>query len=226
VSRASRGDRGRSPRPAAIRDRKGSARDDVGGCARGAGDGAEARDAAPAAGAPSPFVAAWLDAAVAASALGPALDLACGRGRHALALAAAGAPTLALDRDEAALSALAAEARARRLPLACLRVDLEGRGALPLAPGRLGVLLVSRYLWRPLAPALAALLAPGGLLLYETFIRDREGLGHSPRNPAFLLEPGELLALFPGLRAVAYAEGRFASPRGPEALARLAARKS
>jgi SAM-dependent methyltransferase len=178
------------------------------------------------AGAPSPFVAAWLDAAVAASALGPALDLACGRGRHALALAAAGAPTLALDRDAGALAALAADARARRLPVACLRADLEGRGALPLAPGRLGVLVVSRYLWRPLVPALAAALAPGGLLLYETFIRDREGLGHSPRNPAFLLEPGELPTLFPGLRPLAYEEGRFGGPRSPELLAHLAARRT
>ena len=85
---------------------------------------------AGAAGRPSPFVLAWLDAALAAAALGPALDLACGRGRHALALAARGARTLALDRHAAGLAALAAEARVRGLPLACLRADLEGGSAL------------------------------------------------------------------------------------------------
>ena len=180
---------------------------------------------AGAAGRPSPFVLAWLDAALAAAALGPALDLACGRGRHALALAARGARTLALDRDAAGLAALAAEARVRGLPLACLRADLEGGGALPVAPGRLGVLVVSRYLWRPLAPALADALAPGGLLLYETFTRAQEKLGHGPRNPAFLLEPGELPRLFPGLRVEAFEEARAESARGPEALARLAARR-
>jgi SAM-dependent methyltransferase len=184
-----------------------------------------ASPSAGAAGPPSPFVLAWLDAALAAAELGPALDLACGRGRHALALAARGARTLALDRDAAALALLAAEARARRLPLACLRADLEGRGALPVAPGRLGVLVVSRYLWRPLAPALAEALAPGGLLLYETFTQAQEKLRHGPRNPAFLLATGELPRLFPGLRVEAFEEGLVESARGPEALARLAARR-
>lgn len=181
---------------------------------------------AASAGAPSPFVLAWLDAAVAAAARGPALDLACGRGRHALALAARGVRTVGLDRDPAALAALASEGRARGLALACVRADLEGGGGLPIGPGRLGVLVVSRYLWRPLAPALASALAPGGLLLYETFTRAQRELGHGPRNPAFLLAPGELARLFPGLDVLAFEEGLVEAARGPEALARLAARRA
>jgi SAM-dependent methyltransferase len=179
----------------------------------------------PPPGAPSPFALARLDAVVAAAALGPVLDVACGRGRHALAAAARGARAIGLDRDRDALRALAGLARERGLPVRCLRVDLEGGGAFPLAPGRAGAVLVFRYLWRPLAPALAAALAPGGLLLYETFVRTREKVGHAPGNPAFLLEPGELPRLFPGLRVEAFEEVVEASPRGPEALARLAARR-
>jgi len=85
--------------------------------------------------------------------------------------------------------------------------------------------LVFRYLWRPLAPALAALLAPGGLLLYETFTRDQEKLGYGPRNPAFLLRPGELPKLFPGLRVRLHEEGLVDAGGRPEALARLVAER-
>jgi SAM-dependent methyltransferase len=177
------------------------------------------------AGTPAPFALAWLDAVAAAAALGPVVDVACGRGRHALAAAGRGARTLGLDRDAAALRALAALARAQDLPVACVRADLEGGAAFPLAPGRAGAVLVFRYLWRPLARALAEALAPGGLLLYETFTRAQEKLGHGPRNPAFLLEPGELPRLFPTLRVEVFEEGVEATPRGPEALARLAARR-
>jgi hypothetical protein len=108
--------------------------------------------------------------------------------------------------------------------VAAVRADLEGPPALPVRIAAWGAVLVFRYLHRPLAPALAALLRPGGLLLYETFTRDQRELGHGPRNPAFLLERDELRGLFPELEIVGYEEGRFGEER-PEALARLAARR-
>jgi SAM-dependent methyltransferase len=175
-------------------------------------------------GTPSPWLLAQRARIAEAAARGPALDLACGRGRHALALAELGARALAIDRDPAALSALQAEAARRGLAVAGLRADLETPHGIPVKPGSCGLILVFRFLFRPLAPAIAAALAPGGLLLYETFTVGQRALGSGPRRAEFLLEPGELPRLFPALGVIEYWEGRTDAP-APECLARLAARK-
>ena len=175
-------------------------------------------------GEPSPHLLAELPRLREAAALGPVLDLACGRGRNALAVAAAGIAIFGIDRDSEALTQLRAEARARRAIVSPLRADLESGTGIPVRPGCCGGILVFRFLFRPLAPAIQAALAPGGLLLYETFTIHQRSLGHGPRNPAFLLEPGELPRLFPGLEVLAAWEGTTAGPR-PDALARITARR-
>jgi len=172
---------------------------------------------------PSPFVVAQEPALRAAARHGMVLDLACGRGRHARLLAGWGLRVVALDRSREALAALAAEARAAGLAIAPLRGDAEAAPGLPFRPATFAAIVVARFLFRPLAPTLAALLRPGGLLVYETFtIRQRE-LGQGPRNPAFLLEPGELPRLFPGLVVERTVEG-LREGAFPEWVAGLAAR--
>jgi len=173
---------------------------------------------------PSPWFLRHAAGLRAAAALGPIVDLACGRGRHTLATAALGATSLGLDRDPAALGALLCDARSRALPgrIVAVRADFETDRALPLRPESCGAILIFRYLHRPLARQISGLLRPGGLLLYETFTEDQRNLGYGPTNSAFLLRQGELRALFPELQIMAYEEGRFAAER-PEALARLAA---
>jgi SAM-dependent methyltransferase len=147
------------------------------------------------------------------------LDLACGSGRNAAPLARARGRVVGIDRDPEALHVLLLQA-----PAACVRADLEAGGGIPLASGTCGAVLVFRFLFRPLAAEIERVLAPGGLLLYETFTQRQRDLGHGPRNPAFLLAPGELCALFPALEPLAYDEGLREGER-PSATARLAARK-
>lgn len=173
---------------------------------------------------PSPFVLDHEAALRAAGRHGPVLDLACGRGRHARRLAGWGLRVVALDRSRDALTALAAAARAGGLAIQPLRADAEDPRGLPFHPAAFAAIVVTRFLFRPLAPLLPRLLQPDGLLVYETFtIRQRE-LGQGPRNPAFLLEPGELPRLFPELEVLASDEGLRRAPR-PEWVASLAARR-
>lgn len=155
---------------------------------------------------------------------GPVVELGCGRGRIALRAAAWDLLVVGIDRSPEHLDELARRARADTLRVAPVRADLEGPGGLPLAPGRCGAILVFRYLHRPLAPAIADALAPGGLLLYETFTLHQRDLGHGPKNPDFLLESGELPQLFPQLEPLAHWEGVNQEPK-PAAVARLAARR-
>jgi len=189
----------------------------------------ESFDRARAAGArvsdePSAHLLAELPRLRAAAARGPVVELACGRGRNALAVAAAGIPVVGIDRDPEALAGLRAAARDRGLPVSALRADLETPHGIPLRTGSCGAILVFRFLFRPLAAAIEAALAPGGLLLYETFTVHQRSLGPGPRSPAFLLDPGELRKLFSGLEVLAYSESTVAEP-WPQALARLTARR-
>jgi len=116
------------------------------------------------------------------------LDIASGAGRHARFFARRGCRVVAVDRDREALATLdgvaGIEARV---------ADLEA-GAWPLGDERYDAIIVANYLHRPLFPFLRAALAPGGVLLYETFARGNEAFGR-PSRPDFLLEPNELFRL-------------------------------
>jgi SAM-dependent methyltransferase len=136
---------------------------------------------------------------------GSVLDVAAGGGRHARFFADRGHPVLAVDRDPSALWQ-------RPHPrIEVLAADLES-APWPL-PGRtFAAVVVVHYLWRPLLPMLIASIAPGGLLLYETFAQGHERFGR-PRNPDFLLRPGELLAAVEGaLEVCEYQHGEDGLP--------------
>ena len=133
------------------------------------------------------------------------LDLASGRGRNALFLARRGRPVHAVDRDPEALAALARLARDEQLPLTSEVVDLE-QGTPSLGVARFGAVIIFNYLHRPLMPAIHAAIAPGGVLIYETFTVGQAARGH-PRNPDFLLRDGELLDLVAPMTVVRFREG-------------------
>jgi SAM-dependent methyltransferase len=136
------------------------------------------------------------------------LDLACGSGRHTRLLASLGCRVLAVDRNEEALSFL------RDVPAVETRaMDLE-TAAWPLSGERFAGVIVTNYLWRPHLANLLACLAPGGVLIYETFMLGNEAYG-KPSSPAFLLRPGELreVVIAAGLEELAWVEGYTAVPK-------------
>ena len=163
--------------------------------------------------APSPWIVRFAPLIAAGARV---LDLAAGHGRHARYFAGRGATVVAVDRDAAALATFAGS------PGVETRVaDLEA-GAWPFAGERFDAIIVVHYLHRASFPPLLAGLTDDGALLYETFARGNAAYG-KPSNPAFLLEPDELLALAgERLTVVAFEQGRIDGDR-PAVIQRLAA---
>ncbi|MFN4118372.1 class I SAM-dependent methyltransferase [Acidovorax sp.] len=127
-----------------------------------------------------------------------ALDVACGAGRHLRWLHGLGHRVVGVDRSAEALDACEGLGE-------MLLADIE-HGPWPLAGRTFGAVVVTNYLWRPLLPTLVGSVAPGGVLIYETFAQGNETVGR-PARPEFLLAPGELIAACAGLRVVAYEHG-------------------
>jgi SAM-dependent methyltransferase len=145
------------------------------------------------------------------------LDLASGSGRHARLLAGLGHEVTAVDRDAGSLAAVADLPRVR-----ALRSDLEDGGPWPFAGTRFAAIVVTNYLHRPLFPAIRDALAPGGVLIYETFMLGNERFG-KPSNADFLLRAGELWTVFgASLEVRAYEQGFQRSPK-PAMIQRLCA---
>lgn len=204
------------------------------------------RDGYAAHGQPTPLLVQWIDRIP----RGRALDLACGSGRNALYLAAAGFTVDAVDISNAALAIGRGRARAAGLQLNWIEQDLDEPlaespdGPLTLADGY-ALVLVVRFTDLPLIRQLTDKLAPGGMLVTEQHIVTDAVVG-GPSDPAFRLQPGALRAVAEGLRILFYEEGIVDDPmpdpapdpvdgavrdpaqesgRRPMALARLVAQK-
>lgn len=154
---------------------------------------------------------------------GTVLDLAAGAGRHSRWFLDQGFRVTALDRQVEPLEGLRKADPGSSERLEIIRADLEDGSPWPLGGRRFDAVVVVNYLWRPLLPRLFGILAPGGVLLYETFAAGQGAFG-KPTNPDFLLESGELLAFVQGrLQVVAYEHGRIDGPAGPAVKQRIAA---
>jgi len=152
---------------------------------------------------------------------GPALDIACGTGRHSLLLAARGQHVTSADFSSVALDALAMRALSMRIAarhsdqfhhaarhghgLELIQTDLE---AVQLPEDSFDLILCVQYLQRSLSRQMARALRPNGFLLMETFTKAQLEFSAGPRNPDYLLETGELREAFPELSTVFYRELR------------------
>ena len=147
------------------------------------------------------------------------LDVAAGRGRHTRYFKSLGHQVTAIDRDISGFKDLAGA----RVEI--VAADLEDGSPWPLGGRQFDGVVVANYLHRPLFPRLASALAPGGVLIYETFGIGNERYG-KPSNPDFLLRPGELLdfAAAHGLQVLAYECGEVTEPK-PAIIQRMAAQR-
>lgn len=167
-------------------------------------------------------------------AAGAALDLACGRGRNALFLAEHRRHVTAVDWSGAALDIVEDRAKASKIPVrriqridetkapTCAGIDLlqADLETVALPANRYSVILCVRYLQRSLFPQVCRALRPGGMLLFETHTQAQLDFSGGPRDPAHLLNRGELRRAFPELEVVFYRE-----LRAEQGIASLAARK-
>jgi len=151
---------------------------------------------------------------------GLALDVACGAGRNALFLAERGLRVLGVDLSREGLRLM--ERRARALPVQGVLADLS---RFALRPGRFDVVVNTHFLLRETFPLIREALAPGGLLLFETYhVDELDVLGGDIRR-AFALEQGELREAFADLQILLYEEGVFEREEGERGLARMVGRR-
>jgi len=146
------------------------------------------------------------------------LDVAMGRGRHALAIARSGCCVYGVDVNRDGMLDAAREAQREGMRLRVWCADLT---QYPLPRAYFGVVLVTRYLQRDLFRAIRDAVVPGGFVIYETFTVKQLVLGSGPRSPDHLLEPGELRRHFDDFELLFYEE-----VEQPEAVARLVGRKT
>jgi len=159
--------------------------------------------------APSAWIQRWSHLV---PAHGTLLDVAYGHGRHLRWFAQRNHPVAGVDRSQDAIDSVADLVAAGRAEV--LVADLEN-GPWPFSAGAqvrtFDAVIVTNYLWRPLLPAIVASVAPGGVLMYETFAIGNETVG-KPSRPDFLLQPGELWRACEGLRVVAFEDGFLDGP--------------
>ena len=134
---------------------------------------------------------------------GSALDLAGGAGRHAIWLAKQGWEVTLIDVSETGVE----QARQNAGRLAShIHFVVDDLTHFKASQTQFEVVMAFFYLEREMFSEMVKAVRPGGLLVYKTLTLAQAKLAGGPKNPAHLLEPGELLQLADGLRVLHYRE--------------------
>lgn len=159
---------------------------------------------------PDPLLVSAYDEFLSGLPHGNALDVAGGAGRHAIWLAQRGWRTRLLDISDVGVS-LAEQNASRALGPVRKEFLISAEVAdlnqmQDFGKEQYDLVMVFFFLQRELFPALITALKPGGFLLYKTYTTDQQRFTGGPSNPAFLLQPNELLRTFQPLRVLHYHE--------------------
>jgi 2-polyprenyl-3-methyl-5-hydroxy-6-metoxy-1,4-benzoquinol methylase len=120
------------------------------------------------------------------------LDIACGRGHHAIAAAQRRAQVVAVDSDEDSLRDADRAARKAGVTVEWVKADLTQD---PLPSGPFDLVMQFDYLDRARLPDFLDLVKPGGYFTAETFLDRQRELGWGPTSDEHLLKPAELWSL-------------------------------
>ncbi len=124
-----------------------------------------------------------------------ALDLGCGGGRDAVFLAQQGWQVTGIDQESRVLKRAKQLASRSGASVKFKCCDLKKQACFP--EKQFDLVVVMRYLNRALFAQIDQAIAPGGMLLYQTFVSGVEAFD-SPKNPNVILEKGELSEVFSG----------------------------
>lgn len=126
-----------------------------------------------------------------------ALDIGCGGGREAVYLARQGFQVTAIEHKPQVLQRAQQLAQQYEVDIHFRQCDVTQNGCLPLMPQQM--VMGFRFLDRELLARIDQHIAPGGWLIWQTFVEGVQKFG-SPKNSRFILQPGELAQLFPHYR--------------------------
>ncbi len=149
------------------------------------------------------------------------LDVACGRGRHAILAARRGATVVAVDDDADRLAA--GRKAAPNLAIEWVCADLN---VFPLPARDFDVVMIFNYLDRPRMREYLEAIKPGGYLLTETFLEAQREHGWGPTSADHLLKPGELLQLVEPFEVVLAREALEFVAGHPMSVASMLARRA
>ena len=160
---------------------------------------------------PSRLLADWLDRLLVLCPGRRALDIACGEGRNSIFLARHGFAVTGLDISPVGIAKAAAWAAREGLTGDFRVTELEGFRITE----RFDLILNFNFLLRELIPGMVAALNPGGVILFDTILAASSA--PIPHRQEYLLQPGELAALFGSYPGAILSSAEFPDDANPTA---------